>query len=155
MPFPKAVPATIALLESLVPAGGGVLLKPMFGHKAAFVNGNMAAGTFGDAIVVRLGADEHAKLLAHPNGSQFEPMPGRPMRGYACIAPGMPKGELARWVAKALAFTKTLPAKAAKKGAANNSAAKKSAAKKGAAKKTATKKTSAKKSAAKKRSAAS
>jgi hypothetical protein len=114
MPFPKAVPAAIALLESLVPAGSGAQLKPMFGHKAAFVNGHMVAGTFGDAIIVRLGPAEHAELLAHAKASVFEPMPGRPMKGYVRVAPGMPKAELARWVAKALAFTKTLPAKAPK-----------------------------------------
>jgi len=41
MAFPKAVSATIALLESLVPLEPGVELKPMFGHRAAFIRGNM------------------------------------------------------------------------------------------------------------------
>jgi hypothetical protein len=43
-------------------------------------------------------------------------MPGRPMRGYVVVPPAVVKSEekLAHWLAKALAFTKTLPPKAPK-----------------------------------------
>ena len=112
--FPKASPKTIALLESLVPAGPNIELKPMFGHRAAFVNGNMFAGTFGDSLVVRLGDAERAALLEQKGASIFEPMKGRPMNGYVRVDPTVMKRDLGRWITKALAFTRGLPPKAKK-----------------------------------------
>jgi hypothetical protein len=51
-------------------------------------------------------------------------MAGRPMKGYLKVAATMPKAELSKWVQKALAFTRTLPAKE-KKAAKKHAAAKK------------------------------
>jgi TfoX/Sxy family transcriptional regulator of competence genes len=52
----------------------------MFGYASAFVNGNMFAGTFQDAIIVRLGEDDRVALLKLKGAARFEPMQGRPIR---------------------------------------------------------------------------
>ena len=55
----------------------------MFGYPAIFVGGNMCAGLFQDRMFARLPAPDAEAL---PGGVQpFEPMPGRPMKGYALI----------------------------------------------------------------------
>jgi len=87
----------------------------MFGYPAAFVNGNMFTGLFASAWFVRLAPDELQSLHAE-GGGDLEPMPGRPMKGYATL-PGPILADDARlhdWVGRALAFTETVPPKVKK-----------------------------------------
>jgi len=98
--------------RSLVPDDPRISTRPMFGNLAAFVNGNMFMGLFGNDMFVRLPDAEREELL-HEGGSDFEPMPGRPMREYA-VLPGEWGRSPARaeaWVARSLAWASGLPPK--------------------------------------------
>lgn len=118
MKMPKPGSAAVDAFNALVPAAPGVVKKPMFGNQAAFVNGNMFTGLFGDDLFVRLPEERVQQVLA-AGGRPFEPMPGRAMRGYAFV-PGdwRTDGRAASGlVAEALEFVAALPAKEAKKRA--------------------------------------
>jgi len=104
----------------------------MFGNMAAFVNGNMFAGLFGDQLFIRLSHPERDRLKKE-GGKDFEPMPGRAMTGYVSLPPDWTeKGASARtWIAKALESTGKLPAKkAAAKGGSKKAASHATAARK-------------------------
>jgi TfoX/Sxy family transcriptional regulator of competence genes len=68
MRMPKADKETEALFRSLLPNDPRISVRPMFGHAAAFVNGNLFAGTFGAHIFVRLRDDDEALLLMKEKG---------------------------------------------------------------------------------------
>ena len=116
--MPKPSEQAKAAFTKLVPDGPAVTLRPMFGNLAAFVNGNMFAGLFGEDLFVRLPEDESAKVRKH-GGRDFAPMAGRPMKGYVTVPqtwrvkPAAVEG----WIATALEVTGKMPAKvpAAKK----------------------------------------
>lgn len=112
MKMPKPSEHAKAAFTKLVPDDPAITLRPMFGNMAAFVNGNMFAGVFGDDLFVRVGDDHRAAILAG-GGHDFEPMPGRPMRGYVVLGAGWREDRSAaeRWIATALASTSTMPAK--------------------------------------------
>jgi TfoX/Sxy family transcriptional regulator of competence genes len=84
MPFPRADEKTKALFQSVVPDDSRVQLRPMFGHTAAFVNGNMFAGFLGTDIMVRLPEAERERLQRDEGATQFAPM-GRPMKEYVAL----------------------------------------------------------------------
>lgn len=111
--MPKPGAEALAAFEAAVPDAPGVAKRPMFGNRAAFVNGNMFMGLFGDGLFVRL-PEERLQALLAGGGRPFEPMPGRAMKGYAYL----PEGWMARTdstrelVSQALEFTAGLPAKA-------------------------------------------
>lgn len=109
--FPKALAATTELFKSLVPRDPGVELKPMFGHIAAFVNGNMFAGTFGDSIIVRLDQERQRDLLKKPGAALFEPMPGRPMKSYVQLKVSLGSEEIASAIHTALKLTSAMSPK--------------------------------------------
>lgn len=116
--MPKPSEDAKAAFTKLVPDGPNVTLRPMFGNLAAFVNGNMFAGLFGEDLFVRLPADESARVR-NEGGSDFAPMAGRPMKGYVTV-PGAWRARPAAarvWIATALQITGRMPAKvpAAKK----------------------------------------
>ena len=101
--------------RGLVPAADGVAVKPMFGNLAAFVNGNMFAGLFGDKLFVRVADPERDRLIA-AGGADFAPMAGRPMKGYVTLPEGWRSAEenARGWVQRALAGTSALPPKEAR-----------------------------------------
>ena len=87
--------------------------KKMFGYPAAFVGGNLVTSLFRDRWTVRLPDDERATLLALEGAAPFEPMEGKPMKGYALLPKPLaddPDGAAA-WVERAVAFGRTLPPK--------------------------------------------
>src|SRR5579863_2021739 len=110
MPRPGA--EALAAFEALVPAAPGVTKRPMFGNRAAFVNGNMFAGLFGDGLFVRL-PDARLQELIAQGGRPFEPMPGRAMKGYAFVPAGWldDPQSAAPLVTEALAHVSALPPK--------------------------------------------
>ncbi len=55
--MPKSDPHTAAIFQALLPDDPRIAMRPMFGHAAAFVGGNMFAGTFGTHVFVRLDQD--------------------------------------------------------------------------------------------------
>jgi TfoX/Sxy family transcriptional regulator of competence genes len=115
MSMPRPTDDAKEAFRALVPADAAVTTKPMFGNLAAFVNGNMFAGLFGDDLFVRVGDADRATLLAK-GGRDFEPVPGRRMTGYVMLAPGWRKrtAEARTWIGTALTATRTLPAKGPK-----------------------------------------
>ena len=112
MQMPRSTSEAAEAFRTLVPPSEAVKVKPMFGHLAAFVNGNMFAGVFGDDLFVRVADGDRAAILA-AGGHDFEPMAGRPMRGYVVLAAGWrdDRDGAERWIATALASTSTMPAK--------------------------------------------
>lgn len=86
--------------------------RKMFGNPAAFVNGNLATGLYEASWFVRLSGSDAAELTAAGGGS-FEPMPGRPMRGYVVLptATAADPGAAGGWVDRAIAHVRTLPPK--------------------------------------------
>ncbi len=115
MTMPKPSEDAKDAFRSLVVGGSEVTLRPMFGNLAAFVNGNMFAGLFGERLFVRLGDAERDQVMA-AGGSYFEPMPGRAMKGYVTLPDGwLSDPEPARAsIAAAMASTAKLPVKVAK-----------------------------------------
>jgi TfoX N-terminal domain. len=120
-PMPKPSDQAKGAFTKLVPDGPAVTLRPMFGNLAAFVNGNMFAGLFGEDLFVRLSEDDSAGVRKQ-GGRDFEPMPGRAMRGYVTVpSTWRAKPDAVRgWIKTALELTRQLPPKvpAAKKAAA-------------------------------------
>lgn len=114
MKMPKPTEADKTLFRSLLPEAPGVAERPMFGQLAGFVNGNMFLCLFGDRIAIKLPDDEAAELLKVKGAAPFVPMAGRPMRGYVMIPASWHKNttKAEEWVARSLAFTSSMPAKA-------------------------------------------
>ena len=110
--MPKPSPEATAAFKALVPAAPGVTQKPMFGNQAAFVNGNMFCGLFGEDLFVKL-PDERLETVIKSGGRPFEPMPGRAMKGYAYVPGDWRKGEADALIGEALEFVAGLPAKPA------------------------------------------
>ena len=112
MSMPRPTDAAKEAFATLVPQRPGVTMKPMFGNLSAFVNGNMFAGLFGDDLFVRVGDSDRKALLAK-GGRDFEPMPGRAMKGYVVLPPGWrtDTGQAQRWLATALTGIAKMPAK--------------------------------------------
>jgi TfoX/Sxy family transcriptional regulator of competence genes len=111
-----------------VPDEPAVTLRPMFGNLAAFVNGNMFAGLFGEDLFVRL-PDEQSAPIRKQGGRDFEPMAGRAMKGYVTV-PSTWRSQTAaskQWIAASLTFARGLPPKApaGKKAAAKKPSARK------------------------------
>ena len=93
----------------------GVERRQMFGYPACFVGGHMFTGLHQDRWVVRLGDADRAEL-ARDGGTAFEPMPGRPMKGYLVLPANLIEIESVRpWLARALAHGRSLPAKQKKR----------------------------------------
>jgi TfoX/Sxy family transcriptional regulator of competence genes len=113
--MPKPSDDARTAFAQLVPAGPTITMKPMFGNLAGFVNGNMFAGLFGEDLFVRL-PDDEAAAVRGGGGRDFEPVPGRAMKGYVLV----PEDWRARphavapLVERALELTSRMPAKAAK-----------------------------------------
>lgn len=125
----KSPPELVELFESVFP-GPPAVARPMFGFRAGFVNGNMFMSLFQDKMVLRLPDDQREELLGIPGAGDFEPMPGRPMTGYATVPPSLldEPDALEGWVARALSYGESLPAKAPKPKAAKPKAPKPKAA---------------------------
>jgi len=83
----------------------------MFGGLGFLLDGNMAVGVSGDALMVRLPADDEG-AAAEPGVRPFE-VGGRSMKGWLLIdPPGQEKAkDLRRWVDRGTTFARTLPPK--------------------------------------------
>jgi TfoX/Sxy family transcriptional regulator of competence genes len=112
-PMPKPTEDSLAWFGSLVPNAPGVTVRPMFGNKAAFVNGNMFLALFGPSVAVRLSAEDQAELLKQKGSAAFEPMPGRAMKEYVVLPDAWRKRSATAksWVERSLAFAAALPPK--------------------------------------------
>jgi len=86
----------------------------MFGRVGFMLNGNMVAGTFRDALLVRVGKDRNAQALTRPGARAME-MRGRAVEGYVMVDQSiLDDTTLKDWIGLALAYVRTLPPKPSK-----------------------------------------
>lgn len=111
MAWTKSPQSLIDLFAESLPDDPRIERRKMFGYPAIFVGGNMCAGLFGDRMFARLAPEDRTALPG--GGDDFSPMPGRPMKGYVTVPDEILADEeaLAVTLAKAVAFTATLPPK--------------------------------------------
>jgi TfoX/Sxy family transcriptional regulator of competence genes len=114
--MPKADGETETFFRTLLPVREEIVVKPMFGQTAAFVNGNLFAGIFGKQVFVRLSEEDGTVLMKENGASHFAPMEGRPMRGYIVMPSSWTKEpkKARSWVAKSLGWVSAMPSKAKK-----------------------------------------
>jgi TfoX/Sxy family transcriptional regulator of competence genes len=113
MAWTKSPEALVNLFIESLPDDPRIERRKMFGYPSAFVNGNMFTGLFQDQMFVRVSPEDHAALEGRYGPLPFEPMAGRPMRGYTRLPDDIiaDEGEVAAWIAKSLAWSAALPAK--------------------------------------------
>lgn len=123
MKMPKPSEGAKEAFSALVPGEPAITLRPMFGNLAAFVNGNMFAGLFGEGMFVRL-PDVEAEQVIKKGGTYFEPVAGHRMGGYVMVPDGWQKkpASVKPLLGRALTLARAMPAKA-KKPAAKKAAA--------------------------------
>jgi hypothetical protein len=111
--FEKAPPALVERFGAVAARHPEAQQKKMFGYPALFVGGNLATGLFADRWMIRLPDVDRADLLTLPGAGDFEPMPGKPMKGYAVLPADVVDDDQAldAWLAKSIAYVRTLPAK--------------------------------------------
>src|SRR4051794_376671 len=79
MAWKKSPDWLVESFTAVVPPG--IEKRQMFGYPAAFVQGNMAFGLFEDHLVMRVGEPDLLDLR-NRGATAFEPMAGRPMKGW-------------------------------------------------------------------------
>jgi TfoX/Sxy family transcriptional regulator of competence genes len=105
--------ALAARILDLVADEAGVTEKKMFGGLAFLVNGNMAVAASGQGgLLVRVDPAESADLVESTPATEME-MRGRTMAGWLRLgsADVEADSELRTWVARGVAFARSLPAK--------------------------------------------
>jgi TfoX/Sxy family transcriptional regulator of competence genes len=120
--MPKPSAEAIERFKAILPDDPRISLRPMFGNLAAFANGYLFAGLFGEAVFVRLDEAGIAAVL-DAGGRPFEPMAGRPMRGYAFLPEASARDSAAgrAHAVASLAHTLALPPKPPKEPARKRS----------------------------------
>jgi hypothetical protein len=83
-----------------------------FGGISFLLNGNMACGVIKEELIVRVGPEKHAELLALPHARPFD-FTGRPMKGWLTVEPGGlgTDQDLEAWVQRGVDFAASLPPK--------------------------------------------
>ncbi len=86
--------------------------KRMFGGLAYLLNGHMAFGLIGDALMVRCGPTCYAEWLGQEGVREFD-FTGRPMKGWVVVASERLESEreLRDWMKRGLDFAASLPPK--------------------------------------------
>jgi TfoX/Sxy family transcriptional regulator of competence genes len=100
-------------IRELVGTERGVTEKRMFGGLAFLINGNMSVSASGQGgLLLRVDPDETDVLLSKPGAAPFE-MRGRPMQGWIRVTADAvrTKRQLERWVARGVAYARSLPRK--------------------------------------------
>lgn len=114
--FEKSPSALVDRFEAVAGRFPEAERRQMFGYPSLFVGGNLVTGLYQATWMVRLPADGLAELLAMPGAMPFEPMPGRPMKGYAVLPADLLDDDPAidGWVRRAIDHGRTLPPKTTK-----------------------------------------
>jgi TfoX/Sxy family transcriptional regulator of competence genes len=117
MDWQKSSATLVGLFTELAPRDPRVQQKKMFGWPCCFVNGNLFTGLHKESILFRLSEKDQATFLRLEGAAEFEPMPGRKMKGYIVFSNPLARDrkELAKWIARSLDHASALPAKAKKK----------------------------------------
>lgn len=87
MDWKKSSEALVRRFTSLLPTHPDAEPRKMFGYQACFVKGNFWVGLHGDNVVVRLPDGLEAQFDAMASAAPFNPMGGRPMRGWFVVPP--------------------------------------------------------------------
>ena len=99
-------------LEDILEGRPGFQQKKMFGGIGWLLNGNMCVGVYKEFLITRIGEEQAAKLFGE---SHVKPMDitGKPMKGWAMVAPGgvAEDADLQRHTGLAIDYVMTLPAK--------------------------------------------
>jgi TfoX/Sxy family transcriptional regulator of competence genes len=113
MKFPDKSPETIEWFRGLAGQYAEIEFKPMFGHLAGFVNGQMTAGTFGDQIMMRLGEPDRTEFMNAYDAELFDPMGHRPMKEYVHVPDAVRADEplMKSWLERSITYTASLPPK--------------------------------------------
>ncbi|MCI4372045.1 MAG: TfoX/Sxy family protein [Thermoplasmata archaeon] len=116
MGVPKPAAAAVKVFEGLAAELPKVTVKSMFGQPAAFANGHMFFGVFGEQVFVRLSEKDRASADAIPGFVPFEPMPGRAMKEYRVLPSSIRASPSAsrKWVARSQEYAASLAPKKAK-----------------------------------------
>lgn len=77
----------------------------------------MFIGVHNNSIILRLSEKDRGEFVEKHGATIFEPMPGRPMKEYCLVPEDLleDKEFMDSWVAKSIAYAKSLPPKPAKK----------------------------------------
>jgi TfoX/Sxy family transcriptional regulator of competence genes len=99
-------------LRDVLVEESGITERKMFGGLAFLLHDNMCCGVNGEQLMLRIGADGEAAALAEPHARPMD-FTGRPLAGFVYVgAEGFESdADLEAWVARAVAFARTLPAK--------------------------------------------
>jgi TfoX/Sxy family transcriptional regulator of competence genes len=100
-------------IRELLADEDGITEKKMFGGLAFLIGGNMSVSASGQGgLLLRVDPAETEKLLEQPHAEPFV-MRGRAMDGWLRVAPAglRTKRELERWVARGVAYARSLPPK--------------------------------------------
>jgi TfoX/Sxy family transcriptional regulator of competence genes len=100
-------------IRELVLTEPGVTEKRMFGGLAFLINGNMSVSASGQGgLLLRVDPAQTDALLSKPHAQPFE-MRGSVMQGWLRVnAEGVRnKRQLERWVARGVAYARSLPRK--------------------------------------------
>ena len=113
MPSPPDLVAQFtAVTDRLIADAPDAGRRKMFGYPACFAGGHLVTSLHEDRWIVRLPEADITELAAL-GGLPFEPMAGRPMRGFMAL-PDAVRSDPARldeWLARALAHVRTMPPK--------------------------------------------
>jgi hypothetical protein len=101
--------------EAAVAGIEGLEQRQMFGYPAGFIGGNMTTSLHQESWIVRLPGPELQERL-DAGWAIFEPMPGRPMRGYVKLPDEIATDpdQARAWVERAADYVRTLPPKVPK-----------------------------------------
>jgi hypothetical protein len=89
-----------------------LVAKKMFGGIGFMLNGNMACGVSGDALMARVALADYEAALSRPHVRVF-PSSERPMRGWVLVDPAglATDDDLEYWVRQGVAVAESLPPK--------------------------------------------
>jgi hypothetical protein len=100
-------------IRELVSSEDGLTEMKMFGGLAFLIGGNMAVSASGQGgLLLHVDPEQTDQLLAQPHAEPFV-MRGRPMQGWLRVDPaGLgDRAEIERWVARGVAYARSLPPK--------------------------------------------
>ena len=99
-------------IRSVLPAPLNFTEKKMFGGIAFMLNGNMCVGIVKEALMARVGAENHDEALTLPHARPMD-FTGKPSKNMVFVdPPGIATDkDLRAWVDRCVAFVQTLPRK--------------------------------------------